>query len=147
MISISFIILWFGPFFTEEGFVLKRLYPCAPNILTWYPQWKPMFKTVWERYSTSGVRTLMCLTNKFCLSVYFPSWLWRKEKKHEWPTHNSPEAIGLIFYFMMMVHPDQDDPKSNPSHMTCRSCVNLLLDLYSIDAIIDTKILNAPHSI
>ena len=29
--------------------------------------------------------------------------------------------------FIMMVHPDQADPKCNHSHITCRTCVQLLL--------------------
>ena len=45
----------------------------------------------------------------------------------------------------MMFHPDQANPKYNHSHMNCRACVQLLLDLDGIDAIINTQILKTPH--
>ena len=43
--------------------------------------------------------------------------------------------------FMMMVHPDQADTKYNNSCMTCSDCVQLLLDINEIDAIIDTQMI------
>ena len=49
--------------------------------------------------------------------------------------------------FMIMVHPDQVDPKYKHSRMTCRDCFEPPLDLYGVDAIIDTKMLKNPHII
>ena len=49
--------------------------------------------------------------------------------------------------FMMMFHPDQDDPNCNYSHMTCRACIQLQLDVDEIYAIIDTTMLTPPHII
>ena len=48
---------------------------------------------------------------------------------------------GRFLSFMMTVHPDQADPNFNHSRMDCRAFFQLLLDLYWIDASIDTKIL------
>ena len=47
--------------------------------------------------------------------------------------------------FIITVGPDQADPKFNKSHITCRDCVQLLLYVDVIDAIIDTQILKNPN--
>ena len=47
--------------------------------------------------------------------------------------------------FMMTVHPYQADPKLNYSHMTCRPCIKILLDVDGIDTSIDTKMIPPPH--
>ena len=47
----------------------------------------------------------------------------------------------------MTVHPYQYDPNSNYSHMTCRACVQLPLDVDGIDVSIDTQMLKNPHNI
>ena len=41
----------------------------------------------------------------------------------------------------MTVHPDQDDPNCNHSRMSCSICIQLPLDVYVIDARIDTEII------
>ena len=46
---------------------------------------------------------------------------------------------------MMMVHTDQADPKYKHSCITCRSCVQLTLDIYGVDARVYTKILKTTH--
>ena len=46
---------------------------------------------------------------------------------------------------MMTVQPYQADPNCNYSHMTCSACIQLTLDIYGIDAIIYTQILENPH--
>ena len=46
----------------------------------------------------------------------------------------------------MTVHPDQAGPNWNYSHIACRDCIQLPLDVYGIDAIIDTKILENSHT-
>ena len=48
---------------------------------------------------------------------------------------------------MMMVHPDHSDPNYNNIPMTCRSFIQLLLDVGRIDASIDNKILKTPHDL
>ena len=45
----------------------------------------------------------------------------------------------------MTVHPDQADPKFKHVRMTCRACVQIPLDSYGIDSIIDTQNLKKPH--
>ena len=47
----------------------------------------------------------------------------------------------------MTVHTDQADPNCNHSHMNCRAYIQLLLDVYGIDASIDTKMRKTPHEI
>ena len=46
---------------------------------------------------------------------------------------------------MMTVHPEKSDPNCNHSHMTCRACVELPLDVNEIDYRIDTRISNPLH--
>ena len=46
-----------------------------------------------------------------------------------------------------MVHPDQADLNCNYSCMTCRYSFQLPLDVYGIDASIDTQILKSPHTL
>ena len=48
---------------------------------------------------------------------------------------------------MMTVHTDQADPKCKHSHMTCRVCFQLPLDVYGVDASIDTQIIKNSHII
>ena len=52
---------------------------------------------------------------------------------------------GFFSFFMMTVHPDQADPNFNYSRITCRTCVQLPLYVYGIDASIDTQIMEKPH--
>ena len=54
---------------------------------------------------------------------------------------------GRFLYFVMMVNPYQADTNCNHSHMTCRYCVQLSLDLNGIDYSINTQILKIPHDI
>ena len=46
--------------------------------------------------------------------------------------------------FMITVHPYQADTNCKHSRMTCRACVQLLLDVYRIDASINTQMLKNP---
>ena len=46
-----------------------------------------------------------------------------------------------------MVNLEQADPKYKHSSMNCRSCVQLLLDVYGIDAIIENQMLKDPNYI
>ena len=55
--------------------------------------------------------------------------------------------IRLFLSFMMMVHPEQADTNCNHSLMTCRTCVQIPLDVDMIDSSIDDKILKTPHII
>ena len=48
---------------------------------------------------------------------------------------------------MITVHPYQADPKCKHSHMTCRACVQLPLDVDGIDAIINNQTMKSPHDI
>ena len=48
---------------------------------------------------------------------------------------------------MMTVHLDQCDTNFNYSHMTCRDCVELPLDVDGIDSSIDTQIPKNPHDL
>ena len=48
---------------------------------------------------------------------------------------------GHFLSFIMRVHPDQADPNCNCSHMACRACVQLPLDVDGIYSSIDTQIL------
>ena len=48
---------------------------------------------------------------------------------------------------MMVVHPDQADPNCKHSRMTCRACVQLILDVDGVDSIINTQMLKTPHDI
>ena len=45
----------------------------------------------------------------------------------------------------MMVNPDQYDPKLKQSHMNCRECVQLPLDVYGIDSSIYTQMMRIRH--
>ena len=44
-----------------------------------------------------------------------------------------------------MAHPDQADLNWNHSRMNCRDCVQLILDVDGVDAIIDTQMLKNSH--
>ena len=48
---------------------------------------------------------------------------------------------------MMAVHPYQADPKFKQIRMSCRACVQLLLDVDEIDASINNQILKTPHDL
>ena len=45
----------------------------------------------------------------------------------------------------MAVQPDQYDPNWKHIHIICRVCIKLPLDVYGIDASIDTKMTDNPH--
>ena len=45
----------------------------------------------------------------------------------------------------MTIHPDQSDLKFNPGCMTCRSCIQLPLDVDGIGARIYTQMMKTPH--
>ena len=45
----------------------------------------------------------------------------------------------------MTVQPDQDDPNCKYSHMNCRACVQLSLDIDGKDSRIDTQMLKTPN--
>ena len=47
----------------------------------------------------------------------------------------------------MAVQPYQADPNYKHSHMTCRACVQLPLDVDGIDTIINTQTLKTPHDL
>ena len=49
--------------------------------------------------------------------------------------------------FMIKVHPDQADPNCNYSHMDCRACVQIPLDVDEIYYSIDTQMLKTPHDL
>ena len=49
--------------------------------------------------------------------------------------------------FLIMVHPYQADPNCKNIQMNCRDCVQLLLYVDVIDAIINTQMLTAPHNL
>ena len=51
---------------------------------------------------------------------------------------------GSFLLFIMTVHPYQADINCNQSRMDFRSCVQLLLDVDGIYAIIDDQMLNPP---
>ena len=54
---------------------------------------------------------------------------------------------GRIFPFVMTVHPNQADPNFKHSQMTCRACVQLLIDVDGVDARINTQMLISPHDL
>ena len=51
----------------------------------------------------------------------------------------------MFLSFVMTLYPDQADPSYNYSHMTCRACIQLPLDVDGIDTSIDTQMLKKPH--
>ena len=53
--------------------------------------------------------------------------------------------LGHFLYFVMTVHPDQNDPYWNYIPMTCIACIQLTLDVGGIYSSIDTKIMVKPH--
>ena len=57
------------------------------------------------------------------------------------PLTAAQRRSGHFLSFMMTVHPDQADPNCNYSCMTCRSYIQLPLDVYGIDVSIDTRML------
>ena len=61
------------------------------------------------------------------------------------PLTAAQRISGRFLLFMMMVHPDQTEPKYKHNRMTCRACVQLPLYVYGIDTSIDTQILKTPH--
>ena len=62
------------------------------------------------------------------------------------PLTASQRRSGRFVSFMMMVYPHNNDPNCNHSHMTCRACVQLPLDVDGIYASIDTKFLKKTYS-
>ena len=48
---------------------------------------------------------------------------------------------------MMSVHPDQANPNYNYRRMTCRACIQPPLDVYGIDASINTHMLLKTHTL
>ena len=48
---------------------------------------------------------------------------------------------------MIKVHPDQADPNCNYSHMACRACVQIPLDVDEIYYSIDTQMLKTPNDL
>ena len=62
------------------------------------------------------------------------------------PLTESQRGSGHFMSFMMTVHPYQSDTNYNYSCMTCRSCIQLPLDVDGIDSIIDTHILLKTNS-
>ena len=54
---------------------------------------------------------------------------------------------GRFCYLMTTVHPYQYDPNYKHSRMTWRACVNLQLDVYGIEASINTQILKTSYDI
>ena len=60
------------------------------------------------------------------------------------PLTAAQRRSGSFLFFMMTVHPYQADKKCNYSRMTCRYFIKLPLDVYGIDASIDTNIMKNP---
>ena len=48
---------------------------------------------------------------------------------------------GRFVSFIMTVHPYQDDPNCKQIRMNCRAYAQLPLDIYGVDASIDTQML------
>ena len=48
---------------------------------------------------------------------------------------------GFFMLFMMTLHPYQADPKFKHSHVNCRACIQLPLDINEIYDIFDTQML------
>ena len=61
------------------------------------------------------------------------------------PLTSNQRKSGSFVLFTMTDHPDQADPNWKHSHMTCRACVKLPLDIDWIDFSIDTKIMKNSH--
>ena len=52
---------------------------------------------------------------------------------------------GHVLLLMMAVHPNQSDPNCKHSHIPCRSCIKLPLDIDGIDSSTNTQMLKPPH--
>ena len=66
-----------------------------------------------------------------------PDKKWNKTNMID-PLIISQRRSGCFLFFMITVHPYQFYPKFKYSFMHFRYCVQLLLDTYGVDAIIDT---------
>ena len=78
------------------------------------------------------------------------SCLYYKEEKKTNIQESITETQRILYHFlllMMTIHPDQADTYCKHSHMNCSTCVKLLLDVYKIDASIDTQMLKTLHII
>ena len=63
------------------------------------------------------------------------------------PLTSAQRRSGRFLYFMMTVQPEQAGPNCKHSRMNCRACVQLLIDVDEIYAIINTQMLKKPHGL
>ena len=60
------------------------------------------------------------------------------------PITAAQRRSGNFLSLMMKVHPYQADTNCKHSRMACRTCIQIILDLDGIDAIIDTHTIENP---